>query len=117
MAGFFDNWTVQVRKGVLELCILNSLASGERYGYELVKALVAVPGLEVAEGTIYPLLSRLKVQGLLTTRLQESPEGPARKYYELTDEGREMAEMMNGYFEGIEGALNILRAPESETAS
>lgn len=109
MAGFYDNWTVQVRKGVLELCILNSLAKEERYGYELVKALVAVPGLEVAEGTIYPLLSRLKLQGLLTTRLQESPEGPARKYYALTGAGREMAVIMNDYFEGIEGALGVLR--------
>jgi PadR family transcriptional regulator PadR len=108
-SGFFDNWTVQVRKGVLELCILKALAGGERYGYELVKALVAVPGLEVAEGTIYPLLSRLKVQGLLTTRLEESPEGPARKYYTLTPAGLEMAEMMDGYFDGIAGALEALR--------
>lgn len=114
MAGFYDNWTVQVRKGVLELCILNSLAKEERYGYELVKALVAVPGLEVAEGTIYPLLSRLKLQGLLTTRLQESPEGPARKYYALTGDGREMAVIMNDYFEGIEGALDVLRGAGAE---
>ncbi|MDG2122773.1 MAG: helix-turn-helix transcriptional regulator, partial [Verrucomicrobiales bacterium] len=58
---------------------------------------------------IYPLLSRLKLQGLLTTRLQESPEGPARKYYALTGAGREMAVIMNDYFEGIEGALGVLR--------
>ena len=64
MNDFFDNWTVQVRKGVLELCILNALAEKERYGYELVKTLVAIPGLGVTEGTLYPLLSRLRVQGL-----------------------------------------------------
>ena len=85
---FFDNWTVQVRKGVLELCILNALAEKERYGYELVKTLVAIPGLGVTEGTLYPLLSRLRVQGLISARLEESSEGPARKYYALTRAGR-----------------------------
>lgn len=78
----FENWTVQMRKGVLDLCILQGLASAEWYGYALVKALVAVPGVGVAEGSIYPLLSRLKRQGLVTTRLEESSEGPARKSWE-----------------------------------
>ena len=76
MASFFDNWTIQVRKGILELCILNALETGECYGYALVKQLVSIPGLHVAEGTIYPLLSRLKQQGLVATRLEESPDGP-----------------------------------------
>ena len=88
MADAFENWTVQVRKGLLELCILNALEAGERYGYELVKALIGVPGLGITEGTIYPLLSRLRVQGLVTTRLVESPEGPAREYYALTEKGK-----------------------------
>ena len=87
MDDFFDNWTVQVRKGVLELCILNALAEKERYGYELVKTLVAIPGLGVTEGTLYPLLSRLRVQGFISARLEESSEGPARKYYALTGTG------------------------------
>ncbi len=72
MDDFFDNWTVQVRKGVLELCILNALAEQERYGYDLVKTLVTVPGLGVTEGTLYPLLSRLRVAGLVRARLEES---------------------------------------------
>ena len=63
MDDFFDNWTVQVRKGLIELCILNALAEEERYGYDLVKMLVEIPGLGVTEGTIYPLLSRLRVAG------------------------------------------------------
>src|SRR5438093_287179 len=74
MNDFFDNWTVQVRKGLLELCILNSLGGQERYGYELVKTLVAIPGLGVTEGTLYPLLSRLRVQGLVSARIG-APEG------------------------------------------
>lgn len=92
---YFDNWTVQVRKGILELCILNALTERERYGYDLVRSLVATPGLGVTEGTIYPLLSRLRVQGLVETRLEESPSGPARKYYALTASGRKIAALMN----------------------
>ncbi len=101
MNDFFDNWTVQVRKGVLELCILNALADKERYGYELVKALAAIPGLGVTEGTLYPLLSRLRVQGLVSARLEESSEGPARKYYSLTRDGAKIMGAMNDYLESL----------------
>ena len=101
---------MQVRKGVLELCILNALRDRERYGYELVKTVTSIPGIEVAEGTIYPLLSRLRLQGLVSTRLEESPEGPARKYYTLTVKGTETAELMNLYFSGLTKAVEQLRA-------
>lgn len=101
MADFFDNWTVQVRKGLLELCILNALEKEERYGYELVKTLVAIPGLGVTEGTIYPLLSRLRVAGLIRARLEESASGPARKYYALTDEGRTLLAPMKQYLDQL----------------
>jgi PadR family transcriptional regulator, regulatory protein PadR len=94
----FENWTVQMRKGVLDLCILKALSAAEWYGYALVKALVTVPGVGVAEGSIYPLLSRLKRQGLVTTRLEESREGPARKYYAATAAGRALAVEMDLYF-------------------
>ncbi len=108
MDDFFDNWTVQVRKGVLELCILTAMDAEERYGYALVKELVAVPGLQVAEGSIYPLLSRLKQQGFVETRLEESPDGPARKYYRLTSRGREQLTQMRGYFHALVGAVKRL---------
>jgi len=97
----FDNWIVQVRKGILEVCILNALKEKERYGYDLVKTLVALPGLGVTEGTIYPLLSRLNLQGLVQTRLEESSAGPARKYYVLTKEGKKMLETMNTYLDKL----------------
>lgn len=110
MTEFFDNWTVQVRKGLLELCILNALSERERYGYDLVKTLVAVPGMGVTEGTLYPLLSRLRVQGLISARLEESSEGPARKYYALTPEGRKTMGIMNDYLETMnEGARKLRR--------
>jgi PadR family transcriptional regulator PadR len=106
----FDNWTVQVRKGVLELCVLNALeGDGERYGYELVKSLVAMPGLGVTEGTIYPLLSRLRVQGFVTTRLEESSEGPARKYYALTPAGKQAAKLMNEHIDLLVEGSKMLR--------
>jgi PadR family transcriptional regulator PadR len=106
---FFDNWTVQVRKGLLELCILNALAEEERYGYDLVKTLIGVPGLGVTEGTLYPLLSRLRVQGLITARLEESPEGPARKYYSLTREGKKIMASMNDYVDELTAATRQIQ--------
>jgi PadR family transcriptional regulator, regulatory protein PadR len=101
MSDFFDNWIVQVRKGVLELCILRALEGQERYGYELVKALAAVPGLAITEGTLYPLLSRLRVAGLVSARLEQSTEGPARKYYCLTKEGSRTLATMNEFLEEL----------------
>jgi|SRR5678815_74746 PadR family transcriptional regulator PadR len=109
MTDFFDNWTVQVRKGLLELCVLNTLSAREHYGYDLVKTLVAVPGLGVTEGTLYPLLSRLRVQGLIAARLEESSEGPARKYYSLTREGRKVMAAMNVYLETLNQGAETLR--------
>lgn len=120
----FENWTVQMRKGVLDLCILQALAAAEWYGYALVKALVAVPGVGVAEGSIYPLLSRLKRQGLVTTRLEESSEGPARKYYSATAEGRALAKEMELYFAdmlrgvgGLQNGVDFTKQPSIEISS
>ncbi|MBI4325384.1 MAG: PadR family transcriptional regulator [Chloroflexi bacterium] len=109
MNDYLDNWTVQVRKGLLDLCILSALADKEQYGYELVKLLVTIPGLGVTEGTLYPLLSRLRVQGLVSARLEESSEGPARKYYTLTQEGKRALAMMEQYMDTLETSVGGLR--------
>jgi len=109
MDDFFDNWTTQVRKGLLEICILNALADEERYGYDLVKTLMAVHGLGMSEGTIYPLLSRLRMAGLISSRLEESSSGPARKYYSLTREGRKVMETMNDYMAEMNRSMTRLR--------
>jgi PadR family transcriptional regulator PadR len=74
------------------------LARGELYGYDLVKQLARVKGLVITEGTIYPLLSRLRKTGLLKTRLEESPSGPARKYYSLTRQGYQDRARLNAYW-------------------
>ena len=117
MDDFFDNWTVQVRKGVLELCILTAMSGQERYGYALVKTLVDVPGLHVAEGSIYPLLSRLKINGFVETRLEESSDGPARKYYKLTDKGREQLVLMRRYFSQLNEAVQFLQKEADKSST
>ena len=109
MTDFFDNWTTQIRKGLLELCVLNALGGEERYGYNLVKTLMQVPGLGVTEGTLYPLLSRLRVQGLISARLEESSEGPARKYYSLTKDGRRITSAMNAHFDILQKGTRSLQ--------
>lgn len=114
MSNPFDNWTVQARKGILELTVLTALADEERYAYELVKSITQIPGLGITEGTIYPLLSRLRVQGLLKARVVESTEGPARKYYSLTDQGRETLNLMDAYLDSILKGVRTLRSRKEE---
>jgi PadR family transcriptional regulator, regulatory protein PadR len=77
----------QLRRGALEYCVLALLRDGERYGFELVRTLGDVDGLVTSEGTIYPLLSRLRREGLVETTWRESASGPPRRYYQLTDTG------------------------------
>ncbi|MFA7253379.1 MAG: PadR family transcriptional regulator [Patescibacteria group bacterium] len=77
----------QLKKGVLELCVLSVLGSHDCYGYELVNLISRE--IAISEGTIYPLLRRLKAEGYLETYLEESTEGPSRKYYKLTQKGAE----------------------------
>jgi PadR family transcriptional regulator PadR len=78
---------VQFKKGVLELCVLVLTASKDRYGYELVNSISEK--FAIAEGTVYPLLRRLTLEGYFTTYLEESTEGPPRKYYKLSLLGQE----------------------------
>jgi PadR family transcriptional regulator PadR len=77
----------QLRRGVLEFCVLALLRDGERYSYELVRALGAADGLVTTEGTLYPLLGRLRREGMVDTTWRESPSGPPRRYYRLTPDG------------------------------
>ncbi len=76
---------VQYKKGVLELCVLSLLRQGDKYGYELAEAISR--DIPVAEGTIYPLLRRLKNEGYFEVYIKDSSEGPPRKYYKLTQKG------------------------------
>lgn len=78
----------QLRRGTLEYCVLALLAAEERYGFDIVRTLGEVDGMVTAEGTLYPLLSRLKKDGRVTTTWRDSASGPPRKYYAITQEGR-----------------------------
>lgn len=78
----------QLRRGVLEYCVLSLLVDEELYGFDLVRRLAEVDGMVTSEGTIYPLLSRLRREGWVSTKWVESDAGPPRRYYTLTDSGR-----------------------------
>src|SRR4051812_36387603 len=78
----------QLRRGALEHCVLALLAERERYGFDIVRTLGSIDGMVTGEGTLYPLLARLKKDGSVTTTWRESDAGPPRKYYAITDEGR-----------------------------
>jgi PadR family transcriptional regulator PadR len=78
----------QLRRGALEYCVLALVADEERYGFDLVRTLGSIDGLVTGEGTVYPLLSRLKRDGHVSTRWRESDTGPPRKYYAITTAGR-----------------------------
>ena len=76
----------QIKKGILDLCVLALLEQGDSYGYDLAGSLARK--VEVADGTVYPILRKLASEGVVSTYLQESQNGPPRKYYHLTDAGR-----------------------------
>jgi PadR family transcriptional regulator len=78
----------QMRRGTLQYCVLALLLDEERYGFDLIRGLGEMDGMVTSEGTIYPLLSRLRRDGLVESTWQESPSGPPRRYYRLTGTGR-----------------------------
>ena len=97
-----DNVRSQMRKGVLEYCILCILSKKDAYASNIIDELKAA-NMIVVEGTLYPLLIRQKNQGLLTCRWEESPQGPPRKYYGITEKGRaQLAEMDAAWQEMVE---------------
>ncbi len=89
-----ENTQTQMRKGVLEYCILSIIAKGEIYASDIIAELKKAQ-LLVVEGTLYPLLTRLKNNGLLSYNWVESTSGPPRKYYVLSDEGRNVLEQLD----------------------
>ena len=103
-----ENVRAQMRKGVLEYCILSILAHKEAYASTIIEDLKAA-NMIVVEGTLYPLLIREKNQGLLTYRWEESPQGPPRKYYMITDKGRSQLEEMDAAWSEIIETLKTLR--------
>ena len=98
---FFKNWTSQARKGIIELAVLNDIYNRRMYGYEIERKFRRLCGLLISDGTIYNILRRFKQQGLVQITQAKSPDGPKRKYYRLTDTGRETLAQMNIIWQSI----------------
>ncbi len=105
-----SHWETQVRKGLVELAVLATIARGETYGYRIVERLQKVEGLQFTESTVYPVLTRLARERLLAIRAAPSPAGPVRRYYRLTTSGEQrlgqMAESWKSVATSLSGLLN-----------
>jgi PadR family transcriptional regulator PadR len=96
----------QLRRGVIEYCVLALLRGGERYGFELVRRLSEIPGMVTSEGTLYPLLGRLRRAGVVETSWRESPSGPPRRYYRLTASGSAVLDAFVEEWQGFRDAVD-----------
>jgi PadR family transcriptional regulator PadR len=106
-----DKWEVQLRKGCLELAILAVLWDGKLYGLEILRRLESDSDLIVSEGTVYPLLSRLKALELVRSEWVESAAGHPRKYYALTAAGKQRVREMAGMWTRFASSMSRLLAP------
>lgn len=106
-----DKWEVQLRKGCLELAILAALWDGKLYGLEILQRLESDSDLIISEGTVYPLLSRLKLMGLVRGEWVESDAGHPRKYYALTQAGRHRGREMATMWTRFSSSMDRLLAP------
>jgi PadR family transcriptional regulator, regulatory protein PadR len=111
-----DNIKQQMRRGVLELCVLSIIAaSSEVYPADIKKRLESA-GMDTVEGTLYPMLTRLKNSGHLTYSWQESESGPPRKYYRMTDDGRAFLLDLQQSWRDFTGSVNMLFGTEDEVS-
>jgi PadR family transcriptional regulator len=106
-----EKWEVQLRKGCLELAILATLWDGKQYGLEILRRLENDSDLVISEGTVYPLLTRLKNLGLVRSEWVESDGGHPRKYYALTPAGKQRAQEMTEIWSRFSSSIGKLLAP------
>jgi len=109
-----ENTKAQMRKGILEYCILLVLSEGSCYASDIIRKLKEVEVI-VVEGTLYPLLTRLKNAGLLSYRWEESQQGPPRKYYELTPSGRQYLKELDTSWEELVESVNLIRKEKNNS--
>jgi len=112
--GTRERTLTQLRRGVLPHAVLAALARDERYGFELVRLLTDDHGFSVGEGTIYPLLSRLRRDGLVTTTWRESDAGPPRRYYRLTTDGEHALTAFRIEWTAFRDTVDDLLSPEAD---
>jgi PadR family transcriptional regulator PadR len=103
-----ENTQAQMRKGILEYCILSILENNSVYASDIIKELKAAKVI-VVEGTLYPILTRQKNAGLLSYRWEESTQGPPRKYYELTEKGKDFLKELDKSWQELVDAINLIR--------
>lgn len=105
---FLGKWKSQVKKGTLAFVLLNILKDNEFYGYELIEQVKRYTTIQIAEGTLYPLMNRLKKEGLATSKWVEQESGIPRKYYQLSEMGLETLEEMKDYWSELEKSIGKL---------
>lgn len=106
----------QMRKGMLEFCVLLLISKGEVYASEIISQLKDAHMI-VVEGTLYPLLSRLKKDGLLTYRWEESPSGPPRKYYAITNLGMQFLELLHDAWREVCSTITHIESANPDQAN
>ncbi len=104
-----NNWQTQLRKGLLDIVILNLLQHGRCHGYEMVQTLKQSQGLKIREGNIYPILARLQTDGLVTSYSEASRDGPPRKCFKLTELGQKTLVNMNTHWDQIIESIQNIR--------
>ena len=107
-----DNWQTQLRKGLLEMVVLNMLNHEVYHGYDMVQTLKHINGLKIREGNIYPILARLQADGLVKSYSEPSTDGPERKYLKLTSAGKKTLLNMNTHWEQIIEGLETIKKGE-----
>lgn len=112
-----NNWKAQMKKGALEMVILALLKNDQKYGLEIITLLKDAHGLDIAEGTIYPIFSRLKSEGLIRSNWVYADTGHPRKYYSLTVKGREQLGRMTKEWDDFAGWIDKVICPAVPVAS
>ncbi|MCW3168446.1 PadR family transcriptional regulator [Chryseobacterium sp. 09-1422] len=105
---FLEKWQSQVKKGTLSFIVLLVLKENELYGYELIEKIKLLTNIEIAEGTLYPLMNRLKTDNLLESKWVEQKTGIPRKYYFLTETGKKTLEEMKNQWNELQQTLTNL---------
>ncbi len=108
-----SNTLIQMRKGILECCILHIISRGEVYASDMMEELKEAK-LIIVEGTLYPLLNRLKNAGLVTYKWVESDSGPPRKYYSITKEGETFLSELSHYWTSLDKSVNLILSKNSQ---
>ena len=105
---YIDKWQSQIKKGTLSFIVLLVINDDEMYGYELIETIKLQTGISIAEGTLYPLMNRLKIENLLDSKWVEQPTGIPRKYYFLTTFGKQTLIGMKIQWTNLQSSVNKL---------